>query len=383
MSGANSVALSGLLNTNNAMTGVANNIANSETVSFKKKSTSFNNLISGSDFGAGVAVAGVRTDFSQGGRQTTGRVTDVMLDGNGYFMTSVQGSQQVSYTRNGSFNSDSDGYLVDQQGLRVQGFQQNAAGQYPLNPTDIVIPRNFNTPEVTSLVTADINLSAGGSVFSTSIPVYDSLGAENNADMTFTPTGAGAWDVNYTIDGTSYGPFPITFDTAGQIVGAPVHSVTVPSFTNGAAAQTVDFDLTALTQFDGSNQINSLSGDGFGIGAIEGIEITSDGIISARYSNGQIIQDYRIAVVTFPNENALKDVGNGNYLASIEAGARSLGFAGDNGLGSVVSNALETSNVDLTSELVDLIQLQKAYRGNAKVITTTNQITETTLNLDR
>lgn len=383
MSGANSVALTGLLNSSNALNGVANNIANAETVGFKKKTSSFANLVGGSQFGAGTTIADVRTDFTQGGRKTSGRVLDMMIDGNGYFMVSAQGSQQTTYTRNGEFSLDDEGNLVNIQGLRVQGFQQNATGQYPLNPTDIQIPRNFNTPQVTSTVNADINLMAGGSNFSTSVSVYDSLGAENTADISFTPTGPNAWDVDYTIDGANYGPFPITFTATGTIVGAPTHTVSIPGFANGAAAQNVDFDLSAMTQFDGSNKVNGLVSDGYGIGSLEGIEVSGDGIINARYSNGQSLQDYRIGLVTFPNEDGLSDIGQGNFVAGVDAGARSLSFAGQNGLGNIVSSALEGSNVDLTTELVDLIQFQKAYRANAKTITTSNQLTETTLNLDR
>lgn len=383
MSGANSVALTGLINSSNALNGVANNIANAETVGYKKKTSSFANLVGGSKFGSGTTITDVKTDFTQGGRKTSGRVLDMMIDGNGYFMVSASGSQQTMYTRNGQFSLDDQGNLVNQQGMRVQGFQQNAAGQYPLNPTDIQIPRNFNTPQVTSGVTADINLKAGGANFSTSVSIYDSLGAENTADMNFTPTGPNTWDVDYTIDGANYGPFPISFTPTGTIVGAPVHSVAVPGFANGAGAQTVNIDLSAMTQFDGSNKINGLISDGYGIGSLEGIEITSDGVISARYSNGQSLQDFRLGMVTFPNEDGMTDIGQGNFVAGLDAGAQSLSFAGENGTGNIVSSALESSNVDLTTELVDLIQYQKSYRGNAKVITTANQITETTLNLDR
>ena len=384
MSGANSVALTGLLNSSNALNGVANNIANAETVGFKKKTSSFANLVGGSQFGSGTTIADVRTDFTQGGRKTSGRVLDMMIDGNGYFMVSAQGSQQTTYTRNGEFSLDDQGNLVNIQGLRVQGFQQNASGQYPLNPTDIQIPRNFNTPQVTSTVNADINLMAGGSNFSTSVSVYDSLGAENTADISFSPTGtANQWDVSYTIDGATYGPHTVDFTSTGTIVAAPIHTVSITGFANGAAAQNIDFDLSAMTQFDGSNKVNGLVSDGYGIGSLEGIEVSGDGIINARYSNGQSLQDYRIGLVTFPNEDGLSDIGQGNFVAGVDAGARSLSFAGQNGLGNVVSSALEGSNVDLTTELVDLIQYQKAYRANAKTITTSNQLTETTLNLDR
>jgi len=381
--GANSVALTGLLNSSKALTGVANNIANSETVGFKKKSASFSNLVSGSDFGAGSVISDVRTDFSQGGRKSSGRVLDMMVDGNGYFMVSGANSKQVNYTRNGQFNLDDQGFMVNGQGLRVQGFQQNAAGQYPLNPTDIQIPRNFNTPVVTSAVQADINLKAGGSVFSTSISAYDSLGKENTVDMSFTPTAPNAWDVDYTVDGNTYGPFPITFSPTGQIVAAPIHAVVIPGFSNGAAGQSINFDLTTMTQFDGSNKVNGLTSDGYGIGSLEGMEVGSDGIITARYSNGQALSDFRLGMVDFPNQDGMMDIGKGLFTPSVEAGSRMLSFAGDNGLGDVVSNSLESSNVDLTTELVDLIQYQKSYRGNAKVITTANKLDETTLNMDR
>jgi flagellar hook protein FlgE len=126
-----------------------------------------------------------------------------------------------------------------------------------------------------------------------------------------------------------------------------------------------------------------LTSDGYGIGSLEGLEVGADGIIIARYSNGQALQDFRLGMVDFPNEDGLEDMGNSLFTPSAGAGSRLLSFAGVNGLGGVVANSLESSNVDLTTELVDLIQFQKAYRGNAKVISTANKLDETTLNLDR
>lgn len=377
------IGLSALKNSANALSATANNIANSETTSYKRKSTGFTNLMAGSKFGAGVAISSVDTQYSQGGRNTTGRVLDTMIDGGGYFMVSQVGSATNSYTRNGAFDLDKDGYLVSQSGERVQGYQANAAGQFPLNTSDIVIPREFNTPEVTSLATIDMNLKAGGSSFSTSVAVFDSLGQENNMNMDFSPTGPNSWDVNYAVDGASYGPFAITFSPTGQIVGAPTHTLNVPGFSNGAAAQTLVFDLGAMTQFAGSNKVNSIESDGFGIGSLESIGIETDGTISARYSNGQTLNDFKVGIVTFPNEGGLSDVGDGKYLSTLTSGSPALSYASENGAGAIVSSALEGSNVDLTSELVDLIKFQKFFRSASKVITTDNELNDTALQMVR
>lgn len=377
------IGLSGLMASNQAISSVANNIANTETVGYKSSTSVFGNLVSGDGSGKGTSISGTKVDFSQGGQTSTGRVLDMMVDGNGYFVVSNEGSDQDLYTRNGQFNLDAEGKLVTNQGLSVQGYEQNATGSYSLNPSDIVIPSNFGTPEVTDAVSVDINLKAMGDSFSTSLPVYDSLGSQNNMDMTFTRTAPNQWDVQYDMDGSTYGPFPIVFDAAGQITGAPVQSITTPVFSNGAAAQTVDIDLTAITQYAGSHTLNSIEANGFSIGSLEGIEITPQGVISASYSNGQTIQQFKVAMATFPNDDGLKDTGGGDFIAGVSAGDRKLAGAGENGVGNIVSSALEASNVDLTTELVDLIQYQQSYKANSKVISTSAELSETTLNLSR
>ncbi|MDP2564353.1 flagellar hook protein FlgE [Pseudoalteromonas marina] len=377
------IGLSGLMAVNTAISGVANNIANTETVGYKSSNAVFGNLVSGDGLGKGTSINGNKTDFSQGGQTSTGRVLDMMVDGNGYFIVSKEGSDQDMYTRNGQFSLSAEGKLVTNQGLNVQGYEQNASGSYSLNPVDISIPANFGTPELTDTVGVDINLKSMGDSFSTSLPVYDSLGNQNNMDMTFTRTAPNQWDVQYDMDGSSYGPFPITFDAAGQIVGAPVQTINTPAFSNGAAAQTIDVDLTAITQYAGSHTLNSIDANGFGIGALEGIEVTPEGVISATYSNGQSIQQFKVAMATFPNDDGLKGVGGGDFVAGVSAGGRKLAGAGENGVGNVVSSALEASNVDLTSELVDLITYQQSYKANSKVISTSSELSETTLNLSR
>jgi len=381
--GTSNIGLSALKNSSNALSATANNIANSETTGFKRKATGFANLMAGSEFGAGVAISSVNTQFVQGGRNSTGRVLDTMIDGSGFFMVSEPTSATLSYTRNGAFNLDKDGFMTTESGARVQGYEANAAGQYPLNASDVVIPRSYNTPEVTLNASLDMNLKAGGSSFSTSIAAFDSLGNENNVDMDFAPTGPNAWDVSYAVDGNSYGPFPITFSATGQIVGAPLHAVNVPGFSNGAAAQNITFDLTAMTQFAGSNKVNSIESDGFGIGSLESLSVGSDGVISARYSNGQTLNNFKLGIATFPNTEGLSDVGGGKYLASQTSGDASLSYPGESGSGAIVSSALEGSNVDLTGELVDLIKYQKFFRSASKIITTDNELNDTALQMVR
>lgn len=377
------IGLTGLLSVNKAISSVANNIANTNTVGYKSSSSVFGNLVSADGGGKGTSLLANKTDFSQGGQTSTGRVLDMMLDGSGYFIISKEGSEQDLYTRNGQFSLDENGQLITNKGYNVQGYEQGLNGQYSLNPTDISIPSNFGTPEITDAVDVDVNLKAMGDSFSTSVPVYDSLGSQNNMDMSFTRTAPNQWDVQYDMDGTTYGPFPVVFDAAGQITGAPVHNIAVPSFSNGAGAQNVSVDLTAMTQFAGTHSLNGINSNGFGIGALQGIEVTNEGIISASYSNGQTIQQFKLATATFPNDDGLKDTGNGDFMAGFNAGGRKLSGAGENGVGNVVSSALEASNVDLTSELVDLIEYQKNYKANSKVISTSSELDETTLNLSR
>jgi len=377
------IALSGLAGSNKALSTVANNIANTDTVAFKASDAIFGNLATSDKTGAGTSILGIKTDFTQGGQTSTGRALDMMIDGNGYFVVSKEGSDTDLYTRNGQFSLDAEGNLVTTSGLSVQGYKQNANGQYPLNPENILIPSNYGTPEITDSVVMDLNLKSSGDSFSTSVAVYDSLGAQNNMDLNFTNTGANAWDVSYELDGTTYGPFAINFATTGEITAAPVHTLAIPGFSSGAGAQNIDIDLTALTQFEGSHSVNSINTNGYGIGSLESIEITSEGIISANYSNGQSIQDYKLAMVTFPNDDGLVDTGNGNYAAGYAAGTAKLSGAGENGVGNVISSALESSNVDLTNELVSLITYQKSFKASSKVISTASQLDEATLNMTR
>ena len=384
-------AISGLRSHQTMLDVTGNNIANVNTTGFKASATQFQDTLSqltqgasgpqaqagGSNpaqIGLGVRVAAISTNFAQGSSQATGRSTDMMISGNGFFM--VQSAGENLYTRAGSFSFDASGQLVTPDGSVVQGWTATAG---VINPTpggigNIVLPENAVAPAVqTTIAKMSGNLPAGaatGDIVTRDIDVYGAVGDLRSVAMKFTRTAAG-WDVA-AADGSTNVTGAITF-TSG-VINATGSTMTV----NGV---TVDF--TTITGYAGLNTVKLDSQNGREPGTLQSFSLSKDGTLVGSFSNGATDPIARIALATFVNPGGLEKAGGSTYRTSINSGAASVGTAGTAGIGSLAAGALEMSNVDLSQEFTNLIVAQRGFQANARIITTSDEVLQELTNLKR
>jgi flagellar hook protein FlgE len=219
--------------------------------------------------------------------------------------------------------------------------------------------------------------------FTTSMTVYDSLGRSHVGSLFFRNVGPLSWESYLTIDGTAVGgASPLTFGSNGQLT-APTAPVNFGSFapTNGAAAMDIAFDFTAATQYGSTDSITSLAQDGFASGRLTGVDISAEGIVLARYTNGQSQPLGLIAVANFANPQGLQPQGENAWAESYAAGDPVFGAAAEGDFGSIQSGGLENSNVDIAAQLVNLITAQRNFQANAQVISTADDVTQTIINI--
>ncbi len=405
------IALSGLDAASSDLKVTGNNIANASTTGFKSSRTEFADIfarsargISKTAVGGGVRVASVTQQFSQGTVEFTQNSLDLTINGEGFFVLSDGGTQIVS--RAGAFQFDRDGYLVNAQDQRLQTFPAlDPAGNNfnTASPTDFQLVRTASAPQATTSLDAVMNLQAdavdlGPGVidptdpttysFTTSATTYDSLGASHTSTLYFRKNGTNQWDMRQYIDGnlvTSGGgansETQVTFDAAGMLLAGG--SVTYDPYNpaNGAAPMTLTVDLAGSTQFGSPFGVTNLVQDGFTAGRLSNIEIDEDGIIAARFTNGQLEAQAKVALADFANLNGLQQRGDNAWAETFRSGSIIVGEAGQGGFGLLETGALEASNVDLSKELVNLITAQRNYQANAQVITTADEITQTIINI--
>jgi flagellar hook protein FlgE len=417
--GSFSAGLSGLNANAEALSVIGNNLANINTVGFKASQVSFRDLVyemaganSGNpaQIGLGVGVAAITPVFSQGSIESSRSATNVAIQGNGFFL--LNGSEGPSYTRAGAFGFDATGTLVSPDGQKVQGYMAvDPITKQILNtgtPTDIVVPPSIlRAPVATSQFSAISNLNSqaiAGNTFTTSVQVFDSLGASHITTMTYTNTGPGAWTYDMSVDGgdvsggTAGTPFQLatgslSFDGNGLLVAvngaAPANvAITTPAWTNGATASTLDWKVVdganntpLLTGFASPSATSSITQNGSAAGTVTNISITPDGSIVATIGVGQSQTIGQLALVGFNNPEGLVKIGSNRYGEGPEAGVPNVGVAGTGGRGTLIGSALEQSNVDMAQEFTQMILAQRGYQANGKMITVSDQLLLDTLNL--
>jgi flagellar hook protein FlgE len=400
------ISLSGLDATSSALDVVANNIANSNTTGFKTSRVDFADVyatgslnLSSLQTGEGVTIAGIDQQFTQGNITQTGNNLDLAISGSGFF--TLHDSTGYTYSRNGTFNVDRTGYVVNSAGQRIQVFPALANGQFNTGALqDLQLNTSQSAPAATANIAAGLNLPANSPVpadapfvatdplsytSTTSTAVYDSLGYQHTASLYFI---AGAvpntWSVALTIDGTQVGGLqPLTFSASGTITAPANSSFTFPAFTptTGAAAMNLTTSLAGTTQYGNQFAVNTLTQDGYSTGQLTTISVDATGVVSAKYTNGRSLLLGQLAISTFPNPQGLAPIGHSNWSETFASGAVIRGTAGSSNIGTIQSGALESSNVDLTKELVDMITSQRAFQANAQMITTDDQITQTILQI--
>jgi flagellar hook protein FlgE len=420
-------SISGLNANSLTMEIIGNNLANVNTTGFKYSRPDFQDILSrslsrGLSVGRGTMVGGTTMVFSQGGFQSTDTVTDLALSGRGFFMVQDSATTNTYYTRAGSFHIDQSGFLVDPSGFRVQGFDVDDTGQPQGVTGDIVLPTAPLQPLATSEITINANLDSrvpyvgpfdpanpeNTSNFTTAITVYDSLGNEHQVTAYFTredapgPGGGNVWDYNVVVSaedsatGAAYvaqsGTLEFTTDGALQThtpSASPANFNFVGAVTQGQAIS-LNFGTTISdggTGLDGTTQFAQTSGlvsqsqDGYGPSDLLSLDIDNDGVISGHFGNGQTRSFARVAVVNFANIDGLAQAGGNLFTATGVSGAAIVSVANVAGNGSINSNSLEMSNVDIASQFVDLITTQRAFQANAKAITAASDMLTVTVNM--
>lgn len=463
--------VSGLVANSSALAAISDNIANVNTIAYKRNQVSFANVVTAQavkgKYSAG-GVQGITRQFvsQQGLIQASGSATDLAISGDGFFVVSNKGAGLTaadprSFTRQGSFSVDADGFLKNDAGLYLQGWPVQSDGSFNVNPSDLTSMNSINvknlgaavTPSSEVAISANLDksgvVSAGEAAYvantNTSMADYaddpttgtkpdfvvemnlvDSTGGARKVAMAFLKDDTGnpnSWhaeiysipagdidngggrpgqlasgDVVFNSDGSidlsktslfgvaSAGPPPVynppsltlADSTATGTAAAPAWD---PSL--GLAAQTVDLDLSKITQYASTSTVNSISTNGAGVGNIVAIDVNGDGIVSAIYDNSQIRQIAKVGIATFPNADGLAQVSGNAYRPTMEAGEMVIKEAGVGGAGKISPSSLEASTVDLSAEFTGLIQTQKAYSASSKIITTADQMLEELINIKR
>jgi flagellar hook protein FlgE len=405
------IALSGLAAAQASLDVTANNIANANTNGFKQSRAEFTDVyatafgsIGSLDTGAGVRLASVSQLFNQGNIDFTGNALDLAVNGEGFFVLNDQGSSV--YSRAGAFRVDRDGYVVNVTGQRLQAYPAlNTQGTSFSTASlgDLQLLASTTPPNPTSLAEISLNMEAAatqlgpGAIdtldpatynYSTSVVTYDSLGQPHTSALYFRKidTATRAWDVRLEVDGDNTQTAvaqTLTFDDLGQLTSPQPVNFGAYDPGNGAAIMNVDFDFTGTTQYGSGFAVNNLFQDGYSTGRLSGLDIDDTGVVLARFSNGQTAAMGKIALANFANPQGLSPLGDSTWGDSFQAGDRRLGEPGAGSFGFLQSGALETSNVEITEELVSLITAQRSFQANAQVISAADTVTQTVINIGR
>ncbi len=401
-----SIALSGLTAANSALDITSNNIANADTVGFKNSQAVFEDVyaagaadLSSSTAGEGVRLAAASQQFTQGNITTTSSSLDLAISGNGFF--TLNGPTGNVYTRNGQFSEDANGNVVSTTGEDLQVYPPLANGGFN---TGALQTLNLNTaqsaPVATTTGTVILNLPSNATAptaapfdptnpdtytQSTSTTVYDSLGNSYPATFYFSQTAVpDQWTVNMTVNGTQVGAAQtMTFSNTGLVTAPANGNLAFAGFQppDGAQAMNMTFNFSQATQYGTQFGVTSIVQNGYTTGQLSTVSIDPTGVVSAVYTNGRSTQLGQLAIANFPNPQGLQQLGNTNWAQTFASGTVVQGTAGSAGFGSIQSSALESSNVDLTTELVNMITEQRAFQANAQVITTADQMSQTVIGI--
>jgi flagellar hook protein FlgE len=495
--------LSGLGGASSDLDVIGNNIANANTVGFKQGTAQFADMYANSvatavnnQIGIGSRLASVQQQFSQGTITTTNQALDVAINGQGFFQMSNNGS--LTYSRNGVFQLDKNGYIVNAEGLQLMGYAANKNGV--INSAGTValqVPTANIAPTATTTITAGLNLNAQDSLvlssptvafptvvsgstlassgatitngaagtnantytitftgansyslsdgtttttgtytagtaitlgtgetvtltgtavsgdvvtvtpnrptfsqtdsttysYSTSVPVYDSLGGQQQVNMYFVKTAAGSWDVYAgSSTGTASKIGTAKFDTSGNLLSTTdasgvatttplAFNFSIPNTDGSSTPQSLLLKISGTTQYGSKDGTNSLNQDGFAAGQLTNFTVGTDGTLTGNYSNGQTAALGQVVLANFANQNGLINLGNNEFQATAASGVAQISTPGSTNHGTVQGGALENSNVDLTSELVNLITAQRNYQANAQTIKTQQAVDQTLINL--
>ncbi|BCQ24558.1 flagellar hook protein FlgE [Caballeronia sp. NK8] len=400
-------ALSGLGAASSDLDVIGNNIANANTVGFKQGAAQFADMYANSmatavsnQIGIGTRLSEVQQQFSQGTITTTNQALDVAINGNGFYQLSNNGS--VVYSRNGVFHLDDTGKIVNSSGLQLMGYAADSSGVVNSASTvPLTVPTANIAPTATKTITAAFNLNSQDSVkaaadfdptngntynASTSVDAYDSLGGTQKVSVYFTKSGTNSWEAfaGYGDPVTSKTDLgPVTFDSSGNLTSGKTFTFTIPdgASATAGATQSLTLDLSGTTQYGAKSGLTNLHQDGNSTGELTGFTVGTDGMLTGNYSNGETKALGQIAIANFNNQNGLQNLGGNVYAQTAASGAAQVSVPGSTNHGTLQGGAVENSNVDLTSELVNLITAQRNYQANAQTIKTQQTVDQTLINL--
>ena len=400
------LALSGLNAAQTDLSVTANNIANTATAGFKSSRAEFAELfavspqgVSSLATGNGVKVSDINQQFGQGNVDFTDNNLDLAISGDGFFTLSDNGA--TVYSRAGGFKTDAAGYVINAAGQRLQVFPPTSTGGFNTGSLgDLRLNANESAPSPTANVEILMNLPSSDTApptaafdpadtssynRATSMTVYDSLGAAHTATLYFTHGAtANTWDTRLYVDGTAVGGAQgLSFTNTGALTAPATGEIAFPAYTpaTGAAAMNMTFDFGGATQYGNTFGVNAVNQDGFTTGRLIGMDIDKSGIVQARYTNGRSSTLGQVALSNFANPNGLQQLADTNWAETFGSGQALRGQAGNSGFGLIQSGALEASNVDITEQLVNMITAQRNFQANAQMISTSDQITQTIINI--
>ncbi|RPH87750.1 MAG: flagellar hook protein FlgE [Desulfobacteraceae bacterium] len=418
--------LSGLDSSGMAMGVMGDNMANMGTTGYKGSSIFFGDVLGlsltgvsgGNRVGAGSKTQAVDVNYTQGTFETTGSGTDVAVNGNGFFVVRNPGDGSEYYTRDGHLGIDNEGYYINSQGYRVQGYKyglNSVTGEYALEETltDLkVTPGSINPPVVTTTATMKLNLDASADInttawaipptpdmynYSAPVTIYDSLGSSHVIQVYFSKSAASTWDWHALIDGGDvtggiagtpqlFGSGagmafdPATGEMTAPATAVPFHAGGI-TFINGSPSVASTIDFADSVSFASPSMLQDLNQNGFPPGSATSVSIDEFGNLTAAYSNGTNKPLFRMALATFKSLGGLERKGLTLYQNTIASGDPLYGKAGEGSLGKINPTMLEQSNVDLATEMIKMIIVQRAYQANAKVITMADEMMQAVQNI--
>lgn len=398
-------ALSGIQAASSELSVIGNNVANAGTTGFKQSRAQFADVYassglgtSGNAIGSGTRLASITQTFNQGNISFTNNALDLAVSGQGFFVLNDGGSQVFS--RAGNFSVDREGFIVNSANQRLTGLQADTNGNVTGAVGDLQIDSANISPQATARVDIGLNLSAnasqpavawtGGANPSansynnvTSTTVFDSLGNSHVMSLYFIKTGtANEWEMRVQIDETDVGAAStVAFQNNGSFDSTTPDPITLAYTPTGAAALSIELNLSESTQFGSPFAVQSVLQDGYSTGRLDGVDVDNLGVIFGRYTNGQSRAMGQVQLSNFTNVNGLQPLGDSSWGETFDSGPPLVSTPGTASLGVLQSGSLEESNVDLTSELVKLITAQRNFQANAQTIRTADTVTQTIINL--
>lgn len=416
-------SVSGLRAQSAAVAAVSENIANASTTAYKTREVAFKSLVTGNQTGSGFSSGGVIFDTSQdlaqqGQIQAFDTGTFIAINGNGFFVVTDDVANQPSgytYTRNGSFSTDAQGFLINSEGYYLLGQRTDDLGAVisgSANDLNSLTPIDVNqisgTAQATAEVRFDMNLPADAAVadtFSNSIEIFDSLGVSHTISITWLKNAANDWTATFsdpvltatgavsgTIDtdsGTAgvQTTIDVTFNGDGSVASftPAVPAFDITGFTTGANPSSVALDWGTVGQTNGLTQFSSnttapgleiylIDQDGVRFGQLSEITIDETGLVTAAFENGVRLPVYQIPIATFPNPGGLTHVEGTVYDENEAAGNYNLRLPGQGNAGNVIASALEQSTTDTSEEFNKMIVAQQAYSSAAQVVSTVDEM---------